>query len=123
MRILKANLLNVALKAIGMQTLHWYSFSNRTQNDRGLWVNEYIDQGLVKGSWQPVDARTIKELGFDTKLQYHNFYVSKPINVFSRNEAPDYFIIEGRKHEVVGGSEWYAQNGWKGLLCVDAGVI
>lgn len=122
MKTFNLNLLGSASSVIGFQVLRWFSFEGRTQNERGHWESTYIDKGDIRGSWQPVDTTTIQNLGLDAKKQYHNFYSSSPINVFGRNESPDYFVIDSRKHEVIGGSEWYAQNGWRGILCVDVGA-
>lgn len=114
------NLLDIALGVIGGQTVIWKKFANRTQNARGQWITTYTDEP-VEGSWQPVDSRTIKELGLDTAKRYHNLYTSNPVDNVNRGESPDLIVADGKRHEVVGNTDWYRQNGWRGILCVEVG--
>lgn len=115
------NLLNIALGAVGGQSVVWRAFKARTQNSRGQWITTYEGDRPISGSWQPVDARTVKELGLDTAKRYHNLYTSHPVDQVNRGEAPDLIVEGGKLHEVVGNADWYAQNGWRGILCVEVG--
>jgi|SRR5690606_38349006 len=115
------NLLGLALSALGGQTVQWHRFKSRSQNNRGQWITEYHNPTDILGSWQPVDAQTVKELGLDTSKRYHNLFTSHPVDAVNRGESPDVVVMDGRRHEVVGNMDWYRQNGWRGLLCVDVG--
>lgn len=115
------NLLGLALAALGGQTVEWHRFKDRTQNSRGQWITEYHEPADIFGSWQPVDAQAVKELGLDTTKRYHNLYTSHPVDNVNRGQAPDLIIVNDRRHEVVGNTDWYQQNGWRGLLCVEVG--
>lgn len=115
------NLLSLALTALGGQMVQWHQFKSRTQNSRGQWITEYREPVGILGSWQPVDAQTVKDLGLDTSKRYHNLFTSHPVDTVNRGEAPDIIVMDGRRHEVVGNADWLRQNGWRGLLCVDVG--
>ena len=116
------NLLNIALGAIAGQTLQWYKFAGNTQNALGQDIPSYEAPITIIGSFQPVDARTVQEMGFDVTKQYRNLYSSNPLKVVSRETSPDYAVFNGRKYEVAGEpGDWYAQDGWKGILFVDIG--
>lgn len=114
------NLLDLALGAIGTQSVVWKQFAGRTQNDRGQWITTYTDQTIV-GSFQPVESRTIKDLGLDTAKHYHNLFTSHPVDNVNRGESPDLIVAEGKRWEVVGNTDWYLKNGWRGILCVEVG--
>ncbi|VFR32551.1 Phage protein [plant metagenome] len=115
------NLLALAGGVIAMQTAQWRRFKSRAQNGRGLWVNEFDPDVPIRGSWQPVGESTIRDLGLDTSKRYFNLYTSNPIDNVQRGEAPDQIVYGGRLHDVVGHSDWYAQDGWRGIMCVDVG--
>lgn len=113
------NLLQLASGAIGFQQATWLAFQSRVANARGIWESVYAAPVTISGSWQPVGESTIKDLGLDTAKKYYNFYTSNPIDNVQRGEAPDRLIYEGRTYEVVGHADWYTQNGWRGIMCVD----
>ncbi|MFY3543101.1 phage collar protein [Achromobacter xylosoxidans] len=115
------NLLGIAAGVIAQQAPVWLKFKARTQNERGQWVNEYEAPQPIQGCWQPVGESTIRDLGLDTAKRYHNLYTSHPIDNVQRGAAPDQLIYGGRRHDVVGGADWYTQDGWRGILCVDVG--
>ncbi len=115
------NLLNIALGAVGSQSVVWRAFKSRTQNGRGQWVTTYEDDRPIDGSWQPVDSQTVKDLGLDTTKRYHNLYAPHPVDQVNAGESPDLIVADGRRHEVVGNADWYQQNGWRGILCVEVG--
>lgn len=116
-------LLNIALGAIASQTLQWYKFAGNTTNDLGQDIPSYDAPVTIIGSFQPVDARAINEMGLNTAKQYRNLYTSNPLEMVKRETSPDYAVFMGRKYEVAGDADWYAQDGWKGILFVDVGPV
>ena len=117
------NLLNMALGAIASVvppvTVTWRKWVSSTQDRRGDWVNTYSDSPVI-GSWQPVPLNRVKELGLDMGKRYHNLYTSADIDEVNRGKGADLIVHpDGTIHEVIGDSDWYKQNGWKGLLCVE----
>lgn len=114
------NLLSIAGGVIALQAVQWERFVSREIDARGVWVNRYADPVTIRGSWQPVDARTIKELGFDVSKVYRNFYTSHPIDNVRRDAAPDLIHHAGWVYEVVSVTDWYGQDGWRTVMCVGA---
>lgn len=112
------NLLSIAGLSIAFQSVQWEQFAYRELDERGVWVNRYEDPVIIRGSWQPVDAKTIKELGFDTARIYRNFYTSHPIRSVNRDQSPDLIHYEGWVYEVVSVTDWYRQDGWRAVMCV-----
>src|SRR5690606_21937130 len=103
----------------GTQTVIWRRFKERTQNARGQWITEYYPDASLDGSWQPVDAQTVQELQLDTSKRYHNLYTSNPVDNVNRGKAPDLIVADGKLHTVIGSTDWYRQNGWRGILAVE----
>lgn len=112
------NLLKMASSVIPQQSVQWVRFLSRTQDDRGRWVNTYAAPQTIRGSWQAVDDRTVKELGFDTSKQYCMLYTSHPVSDVNRGEAPDRIMYNGQTYDVVGETDWFQQDGWKSVYCV-----
>lgn len=112
------NLHALASTVIGQQHVTWRQFKSRTQNSRGQWITIYYPDVPIIGSWQPVDERTVKELGLDTSKNYHNLYTSNYVDNVQRGESPDLILNGLEIHEVVGKTDWYRQNGWRGIMCV-----
>lgn len=115
------NLLGIALTAIGSQALEWHAFAGNMENDLGQDVPTYAAPVTIYGSFQPIDARTVEQMGFDVTKQYRNFYTANNLQTVKRETSPDYAVFMGRKYEVAGDADWYAQDGWKGILFVDVG--
>lgn len=115
------NVLGIAAGVIGQQSPVWLKFKGRTANTRGQWVNEYEAPRAIQGSWQPASASTIRDLGLDATKRYFKLYTGHPVEDVQRGAAPDQLIYGGRRHDVVGGADWYSQDGWRGILCVDVG--
>lgn len=117
------NLLSLAGSVIEKQSVMWTRFRERVQNDRGHWITEYHDPVEIRGSWQPVPESTIRDLGLDTTRRYHNLYSSHAIKNIARGSSPDLIEQGGFLHEVVGRTDWYEQNGWREILCVEIGPV
>ena len=116
------NLLNIALGAIQPQQITWFKFLGNTENELGQDIPSYDAPVTITGSFQPVDARTIEQLGLDVAKQYRNWYSSSNMQMVKRESSPDYGIHDGRKYEVAGmQADWWNQDGWKGIIFVDIG--
>ena len=115
------NLLNIAAKVIPQQKAQWYQFQDREADDLGKWINRYKEPVPISGSWQAVDTRDIKNMGLDLAKVYRQLYTSHYIKGVNRGSAPDYVVFNGKRYEVVGDADWYVQDGWKGLVCIEAG--
>lgn len=116
------NLLNIALGAIQPQQITWFRFLGNTENELGQDIPAFDAGTPIIGSFQPVDARTVQQLGLDIQKSYRNLYTSNPIESLKRDTSPDYVVFQGRKYEVVGDTDWSVQDGWKALMFVDTGA-
>jgi len=115
------NLLAIAGGVVQFQTVQWYRFVIRRENERGQWLTEYALPQPLSGSWQPASDSTIRDRGLDATKLYYNLYTAAPVEGVQRGAAPDQIIYNDRRHDVVGGPDWYTQDGWRGILCVDVG--
>ena len=75
----------------------------------------------MKGSFQPVPRRVYEAYGLDLQKQYFTFYV--PSNVFdiSRDRSGDQITFRGFRYQCESNNDWFAEDGWKGVLCVMIG--
>ena len=116
------NLLNMALGVIQPQQITWFRFLGNTENELGQDIPAFDAGTPILGSFQPVDARTVQQLGMDIQKSYRNLYTSHPIESLKRDTSPDYLLFQGRKYQVMGDTDWIAQDGWKALMFVDVGA-
>ncbi|CAJ48930.1 phage collar protein [Bordetella avium] len=115
------NLLGLAASVIQMQSVGLLRFKARFQNDRGQHINEYYPVETIQGSWQPASESTIRNLGLDASQRYFNLYTARDISGVQRGAAPDLLVLGGKRYDVIGVTDWHALDGWKGILCVEAG--
>lgn len=113
------NLHKLAASAIPQQTLELKQYSGRVLNDDGVWVNSYSDPVAIKGSLQPMDSRTAKEHGLDTSKRYQQLWTSADIKQAERDAAPDRVKYKGKSFDVVGVTDWQAQDGWSNVTLVE----
>jgi len=88
----------------------------------GRWVSQYDPAVVLRGSWQAVDVQDVQEMGLDVSKVYRRFYTAADISAIQRGESPDYLVFSGRKYDVVGDADWYEQDGWKSVICIEAGT-
>lgn len=112
------NLLNKALSILPKYQATWFKFDGLTVDDRGREKASYIDNGVIKGSLQPVSLNTVIELGLDNSKEYINFYTSHDLSNTKRDGSPDYLEIDGVRYDVLDVTDWIKIDGWKGVLCI-----
>jgi hypothetical protein len=116
------NLLNMALSVIASQTVNYYAFIGRSLNSVGQDITTYADPASIVGSLQPVPRVLYAQYGLDLQKTYYTFYTANPIEDVSRNVSGDQFVFNGQRYQVESNNDWYAQDGWKGVLCVLIGA-
>lgn len=113
------NLLNIAMTVIPTQEIEWHRFKDHI-NDPILGNKPtYFDKVIIKGSFQSADVKDVKEMGLDITRNYKALYSSHRIENVQRGDMPDLLIYDGKKYTVVGDSDWYAQDGWKSIVCIE----
>lgn len=114
-----SNLLNMAFGLIGQQAVAWRAFAGMTTNAAGVKVPTWGDPVTIGGSLQPIPKSLIQQLGLDWTKNYVNFYGSFPIGDVVRDKTGDLLSYAGKTYQVLSNNDWFAQDGWKGTMCVE----
>lgn len=118
-----SNLLDDALSVIASQTITYYRMTGRTLNDIGQDVTAYAPGISIDGSLQPVPRTLYEKLGLNLQNSYYTFYTSNNVLDVARDVSGDQFEFNGSRYQVESNNDWYAQDGWKGVLCVLIGAV
>ncbi|WP_272537744.1 MULTISPECIES: hypothetical protein [unclassified Providencia] len=116
------NLHRIASRYISQQTALWFRFKNREPDERGHDQNQYHEPVEIRGSWQAVDTQDAQSMGFDSSSIYRRFYTTHDIKAIQRGTSPDYLVFNGKKYDVMGDADWYEQDGWKSVICIEVGA-
>ncbi|PHM70346.1 hypothetical protein [Xenorhabdus sp. KJ12.1] len=115
------NLQRIASRYIPQQTVQWYRFRSRELDELGQWQNTYHDPIAIRGSWQAIDTQDGQDMGLDTAKVYRKFYTTHDIRHIQREQSPDFMVFAGRRYDVMGDADWYTQDGWLSIVCIEAG--
>jgi hypothetical protein len=118
MNIPGANLLKIALGIIASQTVSYYQFLSRAPSAKGQWVATYADPVNLTGSFQPVPRKLYEQYGLDFSKSYFTFYTSNNILSTQRDVSGDQLVFNGITYQCESNNDWFAIDGWKGVLCV-----
>lgn len=122
MRVPGDNLLRMALGVIQPQTVGYHAWQSRTADPAGKFVDVYAARVDLSGSMQPVSRDRVQMLGLDLSRSYATLYAASVVNPVSRDRGADRFDYAGRLYAVEGNVNWFAQDGWNGVLLVDVGA-
>jgi hypothetical protein len=113
------NLLDLALDVIQSQTVTYYKFLSRSLNDVGQNVSVYADGVQIEGSLQPIPRSLYEKYGLNLQKVYYVFYALTPIDDVARDVSGDKLEFLGRTYHCESSNgDWYAMDGWRGILCV-----
>jgi hypothetical protein len=115
------NLLNMAFRIIAKETVIYYKAIGRTLNAIGQDVTEYAEGIILTGSFQPVPRKVYELYGLDLQKSYYTFYASKDIFDISRDVSGDQIAFNSQRFQCESNNDWFAIDGWKGVLCVFIG--
>lgn len=118
-----ANLLASALTVIRPQAVQFYKATGRTRNAQGRETVVYAEVRTLYGSFQPLSAARVAQMGLDAGKDYATFYAQTPFASASRQGPADALEFNGRRYEVQDVTSWFAQDGWDGVVAVDIGPI
>lgn len=121
MNIPGQNLLAMALTMIAQQGVTYYQFNSRSLNDLGQQVTVYQPGNTIFGSWQPVPRTLYTQHGLDLQKDYYTFYSLNDILDLDRDITADQVAFNGQLFQVESDNDWFALDGWKGVLCVHIG--
>jgi len=112
-----SNLLGMAFGVIGQQEVQWERFIGNVENPLGQLVPTYADPEAIGGSIQSMDARDVQRLGLDMRSTYMTLYTMEPVEgIAKEGRQPDKISYAGNAYDVVGETDWMAQDGWKALV-------
>ena len=113
-----ANLLNMALSIIAKQTITYYRMIDRELNDVGQDVTVYAAPVSIVGSFQPVPRNLYQLYGLDFQKSYFTFYTSNNVKDVQRDVSGDQIAFNNQRFQCESNNDWFALDGWKGVLCV-----
>lgn len=115
------NLLNAALSLIPPVTVVWRRATGRTQNALGQWVTAYDNPVDLTCSFQPIEKAKYEALGLDMNKHYYVLYGSAALVAVERGTSGDIVDYGGKRYQFEDSIDWFAYNGWKGIVCVEIG--
>jgi len=104
---------------IGAQTVAWSRFTGFTTNAAGVQVPAFSAPVDVVGSFQPVTAKLIEQLGLDFTRNYATFFASENFGDVQRDKTGDRLAYGGKVFQIESKTPWHAQDGWEYVLCVE----
>ena len=115
-----ANILSMALTAIGKSSFSYLAFVSRTPNSIGQDIASYAPAATLQGSVQPVPRSLYQQYGLDFQRNYINVYVSKAVIDVTRDVSGDMIAFNGNSYQCLSVTPWVAIDGWNSVLCVQA---
>lgn len=112
----------MCLTLIAKQSVVYYRFESRAQNSVGQDITTYEQPVILYGSFQAVPRKEYYLYGLDLQKNYSTFYTSNNIIDVTRDVSGDQLVYNEVRYQVESNNDWYAQDGWKGVLCVSMGV-
>jgi hypothetical protein len=110
------NLLNIASQVINLATVTYYQYVGRTINSVGQYIADFSEPTQVKGSLQAVPRGLYEKQGLDFNKKYVVFYVPQNTIEVQRDVTGDQFTYSGQRYQVESSTDWFFQDGWKGLI-------
>lgn len=115
------DLLAMALTMIVQQYLTYYKADGRVLNSLGQYVTTFESPVVMYGSWQPVPRQLMIQYGLDLQKDYFTFYTSNNVLDLDRDITADQVAFNGQLFQVESDNDWFALDGWKGILCIHIG--
>lgn len=118
MMIPGANLLATARRLIYPQTISYYQATGTALNAINQYVPTYAAPILIKGSFQPVPREMYVKFNLDLQKSYWTFYSDQNIIDIQRDVSSDQIQFNSQTYQCLSSNDWFAVDGWKGVLCV-----
>lgn len=113
-----SDVLNDALSVIASESVTYYQFLSRSQNDVGQDVTVYNDPITIYGSFQPIPRNEYQQLGLDFNKSYFNLYTSNNIIDIARDVSGDQIQFQGVQYQCEALTKWFGIDGWVAIRCV-----
>lgn len=112
-----SNLLLQALTVINPQYVTYYEVTGRTINSVGQFETSYAEGVTIRGSFQAVPKTLYQAYGLDLQKSYYTFYTLNNLIDIIRDVSNDQLSYDGKRYQCESNNDWFAQDGWKGVLC------
>ena len=112
------NLHAIASALIPQQQITLTRFKGVTTNAMGYQIAEYHDPETIAGSLQPMAAQDATKLGLDFRQMHATLHTSAKLSLSGAGTQPDKLAYGGRNYEVIGVTDWSAQDGWASYVLV-----
>lgn len=122
MSIPGSNLLKTAFRIIAQQTVQYYANTGRTSNQIKQYIPTFAEPVALKGNVQPVPRNKYVQFGLNLNRDYITFYVIKNVLDLERGVAGDRLTFNNRAFQAQSSNDWFAVDGWVGVICVDIGL-
>lgn len=117
------NLLNIATSVIATQQVKYRRWKARTRTNAGQLIDEYYPEIIIRGSWQPVNMVTIKNLGLDMSKQYRQLWTNAEIKLVDVDRGADKIVVDGYEWTPANtGNDWSSVDGWRAVVFVRGSV-
>lgn len=113
-----SDLLDLALTVIDAQTVAYYKTTGRELNAIGQEITSYEAPAMIVGSMQPVPRRLYEAYGLPFNRTYYTFYTSNDTEDIERDTSGDQIVYNNQRFQVESNNDWFAADGWQGVLCV-----
>lgn len=114
-----SNILGLANRVIAQQTLGYRRFISRALNVEGVYQTTRSGGTSVRGNIQPVPRSRYEQNGLDFQKNYVNIFLKKNVTDIERNVTGDQFWYAGHIYQAESKTDWFAQDGWDQVLCVE----
>lgn len=117
-----SNLLLQALRLIKPQTVQHFVATGRTTTGAGTFKSTFAPGvPVTMGSVQPVPRDRYDVLGLSLSKSYVNWIVPISAIALQRATSGDQMEWNGRRYQLESSTDWFGQDGWLRVLCVDVG--
>lgn len=113
------NLLAIASRVIGLQTITYKQYLSGTINNVGIRVPTYAADVSVKASVQPVPRSVYEQYGLDLQKSYITIFTSTAMVDLKRDYASDRIGYNGGTYQLPSNQgDWHSVDGWNSYLAV-----
>ena len=113
-----SNLYKLAINRISLQTLTYFKWISRNENDVGEYDNLYDLPVSIRGSFQPVSRNLYEQYGLALQKNYFFLYTDfDDLRDLSRNASIDLISFQGVVYQIESATKWFSLDGWVQVLC------
>jgi len=114
------NLLTTALSIIKRDEFTLHAWTGTVTNAAGADVQSYNEAGVkLFGSVQAVPRSMYEQLGLDFNSRYINIWHETALQDVGRDRPSDQVTFGGKRHDLIGRSDWTLIDGWNSVMAVE----